>query len=185
MTELDKIISEMNPELFTDNPGGPVNLTSAGEPEQKTKLYMEDKYGNEAIIHQEVIPNDLARALLLPNQYDDYCSYQVITMVDSTILLRIDDRIPIENDNLPDNEENPVRRHITEFPLDSTGDVQSYTEMVQDILNPKPLPSMVTYRSELLYEEKSQHHWWLTPLIVFLSLLACGCGLLYFVINYL
>ena len=182
MTELDKIIAGMNPKLFSDNLGD----SSINEKnEENAKVYMEENYVDNPVIHQETIPNELARSLLLPKDYDENCSYQIVTMNDATILLRIDDSIPVENDNLPDDEQNPVRRHITEFPLESPGEVQSYTQMVQDILNPKPLPSAATYRAELLDEETTSYRWWIIPAILFMLLLTCGCGLLYFVINYL
>ena len=168
MTELDKILADMDPELFEGS--GSTGLF-VNENENREIV---DYLGYGEVDYQEDIQPEMASALIPPSEYDPACRYQIITMRDHTILLRIDDRIAMDRPL-------PTRHHITEFELNTDKDVQTYEEMRQEILLRPEILESNTMKN--VYTEKKSR-WWLIPLLLFLVLLFGGIVLIYFTLNY-
>lgn len=133
MSDLSKYLMEMDSELFERDNSDYINL--------------DDYKYTDSIIQEDVSPS-VAKALI-GNAFDPICSYQLVTMPYGTLLLKIDERVTADM-------ENEGRHRITEFPLSSECDVQSYDEMNKSLLNySKASPRTPT---RVLYEEDLDKH---------------------------
>ncbi|MCM1218886.1 MAG: hypothetical protein NC548_30760 [Lachnospiraceae bacterium] len=81
----------------------------------------------------EWIPPDFAR-MLIGKDFDPTCKYKLMTMRDSTIVLKIDDSIPENEKPKLDSHGNVIRAHIMEYPLaEDTPEIQSYSDMMSGV----------------------------------------------------
>lgn len=74
-------------------------------------------------VFQENISNEIAMALLAPNEYDPLCRYQLVTLEDGQYVVKIDDRITpeAEAENIKLDPTTDKRR-MTEYKLEETTD---------------------------------------------------------------
>ena len=159
MTELDKILSEMDVYLFESSD---VEVSSTTiTPSNKSK----QQYGE--VVYQESITNEIARALLQPKDFDPDCHYQLISFSEVTMVVKIDDRITEEF-------ENENRRRITEYVLDSTNEVQSYSDMLTSMHNTHILNKA---KLERQYTSTKRNIWGIITGLMFLILLGVGIGI--------
>jgi len=122
------------------------------------------KYDGE-VIYQEDISLDVARALLPPNVFSETCHYQLVTLPEQTVVLRIDDSIP-------ESMVNENRQRVTEYVLNTSPDVISLTELRQGLLFPKTNHNY--YESAMDVPKKYKSRWiWIT-LTSFVILLILG-----------
>ena len=154
MTELDEILSKMDDDLFKDDKNPDKNMQGSVS-------------RNITSVHQEDIPNEIAKTLLDENQFEDDCHYQMISMQDSTVILKI---------------KNGDETVTTEYTLSSDDSMQSYEEMKQDVLgmNIRNSSDLTNFRD--IYESPKSR-WWIIPTILFVTLAVIGCSLIYFVLN--
>ena len=168
MRDLQSILGSMDPSLFDDVGSSNVEVNPENYPDLK-----EFYGGTSKPVYQEPISAELAKALIPPEEFDPACEYQIITLRDATILLRIDHRVS------PDRPL-PTRKHMTEFLLNTNDEVQTYEEMQHEVLTYTPL---VNYKKE---DRKSlKRHWFAISISVLAFLLVIGSGLLYFMLNYI
>lgn len=78
------------------------------------------------VFQQECISHNLAQALL-GGDYSPDCTYKLCTMPEATLLLKIDESVP-ENNEV--NNEQRIKEYVLQ-----ANDVQSYDEMCKSILN--------------------------------------------------
>jgi len=161
MTDLDKILLNINPEILDEGFIPDTNLSDF-------LVNSEDK-----IIYQEPVSQTVAQALVPSSEYDPQCRYQILTLNDVTLIIKIDDRI-----NPKDRNNNLGRKYITEYVLDSSEDVISYDAMSKSILNPEVI-NISTYTKE---NKVKNFGIWL-PVITLLTLFSIGAGLLYYILN--
>ena len=159
MTELDAILKDMDDVLF----GGDVLAPNA----DSVREHLNDR--EDKIVYQEDIPNHLAKELLQPKDYDELCRYQIVSLVDATLLLKIDDRIKPEEDGEGFN------KHITEYELSSEDEVVSYEQMLKSTLIPDSITATDDYKE--IYRPKQRNNLVLMLVIIF-TLLLLGIGLI-------
>lgn len=164
MKSLNEILDEMDPSLFT-RPQADYDIN-------RFQDKIEKEYDVEPI-HQEMIPNVLARSLLMPKDYDEDCSYIMITAEDKTLIVKVDTKYQ-ESDS----------RYMTEFELSSDSDVQSLTDMHNDLVN-KEVRSFDFNDFSQVDKEHKPIKWWLPVTVIFTLLLLIGVGLFYFYFKYL
>lgn len=181
MTELDEILAGMDPALFNESAESS-SFEMNPEDDKESYAYVSEHYDSSKVIHQENIPNEMACALLLPNQYDASCRYQLVTMREKTILLKINDRYAPDTEHIQDYTiDNVDVRYMEEFELETNDSVQTYQEMLQAIV----IPPVDRYEEKISYDiyDRKRSHWWLVPAIVFVLLLLIGCGIFYFLLK--
>lgn len=173
MTELDKILMDMDPSLFEGPSPQSMELNESDDP--VVDSYLEVNDFNPDIVHQENIPNELARSLISPVDYSDDCRYQILSMPDKTLLLKIDERVTEDSDD-------PLKQRITEYVLNTDDEVQTYEEMRKDIILPRhdvvnTEPMHDAYTSTVSNKE------WITPFVIIGLLFLIGVASLVFVLN--
>lgn len=162
MTELDKMLSQMDSSLFSED-------LESMESCVTTPI---GSYDSHEVVHQENISNELAKEFLDENEYDANCRYQLIFLQNSTVLVKI-------NDRAEPNSDNPVEQQLTEYVLDSE-DVQTYEELMHSIsLQTISLP---TANIEPIQKD-SKVKWWVPLLCMLLILFGIGVALIYFVMT--
>lgn len=175
MTALDEILMNMNPELFEDNSYKNFELSNGDD--KLSDNYLSEQGYSPDVVHQENVPNELARAILKPNEFDPDCRYQLVTMTDKTLLLKINEYAPVEDDN-------PVNQRITEFVLNTDNEVQTYDEMVKDIILPRR--AVVNTPPKPIEHEKHRTDTWLiVAIVVFALLVSIGVGAWWILFNIL
>ena len=91
MSGLNDILRNMPGELFEDSDDDigvqVVKDTSPKEAEEE-----------HPPVYQEDIPNAVAQGLLSEDDYDPECHYQLIQSMDTTVVLKIDDRVTEEEE---------------------------------------------------------------------------------------
>ena len=110
MTELDEMLMQMRPEIFEDSSQA-YSEPSPGDDPLLDNYLQSGEYPTD-IIHQENVPVELARAVLSPSDFDADCRYQLLTMTDKTLLLKINEYAKVDSDN-------QVDQRITEFVLNT------------------------------------------------------------------
>ena len=176
MTELDEMLMKMRPEIFEDNS----QASSEHSPDDDPLLdnyFQSGEYPTD-IIHQENVPVELARAVLSPSDFDADCRYQLVTMTDKTLLLKINEYAKVDSDN-------PVDQRITEFVLNTDDEVQTYDSMVKDILLPRHEVHSDMIPDRVEYKTTGPDRWVVVLGVTFFLLLAAGMGVWWLLLNVL
>lgn len=71
---------------------------------------------NDRVDYNELLSHDLAKAIL-GKDYDPECSYKLLTEVTQTTVLKIDPRIPEDEEPVVDANGAVVRAHVMEYTL--------------------------------------------------------------------
>lgn len=132
MSTLDNYLSQMDQKLF-EGDSSDLDFDINPEDDPTVSKYLKGLQYPD-IISQENIPNSLARSLLSPDDYNPDCKYQLITMRDATLVVKID---PTKKDTDSDR--------LTEYPLKSIEDVQSYGDLQIELHNE---PTFITHGKE-------------------------------------
>ncbi len=117
MSELDTLLKGIDDSLFSED--------KAEVPIEGTPLF------------DEPIANDIAKELLSSADYDDRCSYRLITTMEKLIVEKFD---PQE------------KKLLREYIIETDGEVQTFSEMQQSILLKDKKPSLA-YDNSDIYEE--------------------------------
>ncbi len=176
MTELDEILMNMRPEIFEDS-NQAVSEPSPGNDPLVDNYFQSGEYPCD-IIHQENVPVELARAVLSPSEFDADCRYQLVTMTDKTLLLKINEYAEVDSDN-------PVDQRITEFVLNTDDEVQTYDSMVKDILLPRHEVHSDMIPDRVEYKTTGPARWSVVFGVAFILLLIVGIGVWWLLLNVL
>ena len=175
MTELDEMLMNMRPEIFEDSSSSDFELSPGDD--SLSDNYLQSQGYSPDIIHQENVPVELARAVLSPNEFDADCRYQLVTMTDKTLLLKINEYAEVDSDN-------PIDKRVTEFVLNTDDEVQTYDDMVKDILLPHhEVHSIIP--DKVVYETTGPDKWIVVLGVAFTLLLVAGIGVWWLLFNIL
>lgn len=141
-------------------------------------------------VYQEDIPNAVAQGLLSKDDYDPECHYQLIQSMDTTVVLKIDDRVTQEEEEAAiAKDPETTHLHLREIVLESSNDdVESYSEMHQAYVgmnnsNNKRIESIIA-RPELLDYDLKKHHNWGIIICAMIILILLGIGVSLFLLIY-
>ena len=173
MRSLEQILNDMDPALFEPSHEEPIP-----EPEE---VYIGDE--SDVPIYQENIPNELARSLLQPKDYDPNCHYQLLTMEEGQFVVKIDDRIsPEEEEKAVAEDPETNHLHIKEFPISSTEEVQSFKDMHDEVSH--KMNKKVFISNPELPKQHKQLDYMKIVIPVLLVLFMVGCTIIYFLLNF-
>lgn len=139
-------------------------------------------------VYQEDIPNAVAQGLLSEEDYDPECHYQLIQSMDTTVVLKIDDRVTQEEEEAAiAKDPETTHLHLREIVLESPDDdVESYSEMHQAYVgmdNNTRVESIIA-RPELLDYDLKKHHNWGIIICIAIMLILLGTGVSLFLLTY-
>lgn len=83
-------------------------------PEERAAISNSDQ-----VSYDEFLSHDLAKAILRKD-YDPECSYKLLTEIAQTTVLKIDPRIPEDEEPVTDDNGVTIRAHIMEYTLQET-----------------------------------------------------------------
>lgn len=181
MASIMDILKDMPPELFEDSDDdlGVQIVTDDNNAERKEET---------PPVYQEEISNSIAQGLLSEEDYDENCHYQLIHSMDSTVVLKIDDRItPEEEAAALEKDPDTTHLHLREIELcTDESEVETYAEMHQNYvgMNKDTKGTTLFARPELLdYDLKKHHNWGIIACISVLAVLLI-CGIFLFLLTY-
>lgn len=180
MASIMDILKDMPEELFedTDDDLG-IQIVTEDDKDHKDET---------PPVYQEEISNEIAKGLLSVDDYDDNCHYQLIQSMDSTIVLKIDDRItPEEEAEALEKDPNTTHLHLREIELSTdNSEVETYAEMHQNYVGMRTenKNSTLFARPELLdYDLHKHHNWGIIASISAVAVLLM-CGIFLFLLTY-
>lgn len=104
--------------------------------DETVQVISEGTSGERQVIYDEYITNDIAH-MLLNKDYDPACRYQMVTDSYQTVIVKIDDSIPADEEPEYDKYGRIIKGHIVEYVLssDNSDDAISYADMLRSMQN--------------------------------------------------
>lgn len=181
MSKLDEMLASMDVDLFEDSDDEYAEVRTEGESEVTNET---------PAVYQEDIPNSVAKELLSEDDYDEECHYQLVHAIDDTVVVKIDDRISVEEEQAAlDADPETTHLHMREISISSENDVVSYADMQRSYVGAGTQfkGTSIFARPELLDYDIVPHRNW--PIIIVTSvitiLILIGILLFFVTVKYL